>query len=475
MEYLQKKNDDKNIIYLDKLKLIYLNKLSKKYCISGNAHDFVNNKCIKCNIDISKYNFSEKELNELENNIENKNKEKILININKIKKNKKIVNNKNKKIEKFLNKFNNKFIKNSINIILSKFIDKLIILLGPKIKITKDLIYLKDILIIINHNYLGLPLPNPIEKIFNNDFFTIIKNHNLFKKDILYYKDKINNVYVYYDFVTFQYLGYSSDNINIIFIKNNVSLILKYSIKDSILLFGFENKYLNLLHFDNYIVNEELIGKIIRNRINNLKQILIQIQTLIYNIKNHSTNKNNIINEFTQKNKTINLTNKHKKKSIFKNYKYIISNININYNLPKTLEINNNYLNIDNINNLNNNDSKILFYIIYNFNKLLEYNYNIDMGYLLIQIIQFIFNLYYIPYDNYDIRKYDYLLLNDPPNIDENLKIVGFYQELLTLEEIDNPTKKENDYEEQEIKDAFDIDEYEYNDDFDETMDAFET
>ena len=78
--------------------------------------------------------------------------------------------------------------------------------------------------------------------------------------------------------------------------------------------------------------------------------------------------------------------------------------------------------------------------------------------------------------DNYmnfvKVTKDNYMDLNLS---DENLKIVGFYQELLTNEEINNPENQEDKYDEQEIKDAFDIDEYEYNDDFDETMDAFET
>ena len=39
--------------------------------------------------------------------------------------------------------------------------------------------------------------------------------HASFNKDVIYYKDKSNNVYVYYDSITTQYLGYSEDNKNI--------------------------------------------------------------------------------------------------------------------------------------------------------------------------------------------------------------------------------------------------------------------
>ena len=520
-----KPND--NNVYFDKLKKIYLNNLANKYCISGNTHEIINGVCNKCNINLNTYKFSQKEYDELEKNLDDIINNKMITNINKIKKKKDIINKKEDKLNKFFNKLNKKILKTSLNNLISKFIDNLVKLLGSKIKISDNYIYLNETIIIITHNYQGIPLTNPIEKNINDSFFSIIKNHNLLNKDIIYYKDINHNVNVYYDLITLQYLGYSYIGKDIIFIKNNISLIINFSIKDCILLLGLENRYINSYHYSNINNNESyynLFNLIIRERINNLKQILTHTKTIIYNIKNKNTNSLNVItNEFILKFKKLHLQNNTLSQKIFNKSNLILNNVNIDYTLSQfvankiiskkevkqnilqvdnineielendnnnlisnlgnfkdtininTIDNNQNYIDFNEINNLNNNDCKILYYLIDNLSKLLKYNDNIDMAYLCIKIILYLFNLYYIPYSSYTIRKLDYLFLLDPPSIDENLKIVGYYQELLTNEEVNNPDKKEELYDEQEIKDAFDLDEYDYNDDFDETMDAFET
>jgi hypothetical protein len=95
-----------------------------------------------------------------------------------------------------------------------------------------------------------------------------------------------------------------------------------------------------------------------------------------------------------------------------------------------------------------------------------------ELSHLLIKIIRYQFNSYYRPYSNYNIRKFDFLLLNETPYIDETLKTVGHYQELLTKEEIDDPEKKEQEYTNKEESDALDIDDYELDDDIDEAAEA---
>ena len=56
------------------------------------------------------------------------------------------------------------------------------------------------------------------------------------------------------------------------------------------------------------------------------------------------------------------------------------------------------------------------------------------------------------------------------------MKVVGLYQELLTTKEVD--TKKEEDkdknYDAQQATESLDVDDYEVNDDFDESMEAFD-
>jgi hypothetical protein len=487
--------------YLDKLKYINLHKLSKKYCISGENHDIDNyGICSKCKVDINKFEATDKELKLLDKNIDLKTNELILNQINLINE----IKNKNTKIneniKEIISNFNKEYdkikdlkLENYIN----SFVDKLIKILGNKIKVNDKIIYLKETVYIIDHDYLGNPMKNTINILSSDNKIQYAYKHASFDKDVIYYKDKSNNVYVYYDSITMQYLGYSEDNKTIKKNKNNPSLQIELSIKDSIIYLGYENQYYNIYHINKDFqdnlpteLNKEYILKIIRNRINDLKQIIIRTNSIINNIRNsgkilsnYNINEKEIVNEFTKKLKKFNISNG--KDDIFKNFKEILSNIHINYKIPDNfiINLNKNYIDINIINTLNNSDIKLIFYLIDNLNKLLDYNtqpaIESELAHLIIKIIKFLFNMYYRPYFNYNIRKFDYLLLNETVYIDETLRVVGHFQELLTQNEIDDPDKKEEEYSLKEASDAFDIDDYvdeedKKYDDIDNTIEALD-
>jgi len=472
--------------YLDKLKNINITKLSKKYCISGDTHELDSSGiCVKCKVDVNTFKPTDKELKQLDKNLEIKSNDILLGQINKIKENdrkqtklsndiKEIISNFNKEYERITN-FK---LENYVN----TFIDKLIKILGNKIKVNDKVIYLKETSYIIDHDYLGNPIKSSIIILSSDNKIQYVHKHLSFNKDIIYYKDKSNNVYVYYDSITMQYLGYSEDNKHIKKNKNNPSLQVELSIKDSIIYLGYENQYYNVYHVnknfqDNLptVLDKESILNIIRTRINDLKQIIIRAQSMINNIRNggqilsnYSINEKEIVNEFTKKLKKFNISDTKNENNIFENIKYILSNTHINYKIPDNFNINlnKNYIDINIINSLGNTDIKLIFYLIENFNKLLDYNtqpaIESELAHLLVKIIKFLFNMYYRPYFNYNIRKFDYLLLNETPYIDETLKMVGHYQELLTQQEIDDD-KKNKEEDEDNIKnasDALDIDDY---------------
>jgi hypothetical protein len=219
----------------------------------------------------------------------------------------------------------------------------------------------------------------------------------------------------------------------------------------------------------------------------NLKQIIERSQSIIYNIRNggavtsmYNNDEKEIITEFTKKLKKFNVKDADDHNNIFKHQKYITHKLPINYNIPDNIniELNKNYMNVKFINNLNNADSKLLFYYIFNLDRLLSYNtmpvIQSELSYLIIKIIKFSFNSYYRPYSNYMIRKFDYMLINEIPYKDENVKMVGHYMELLSREEIDDPNKKDEKYDDKEAKDSLDIDDYEQDDDIDGTMEALD-
>jgi hypothetical protein len=495
-ELLNDKDNKSSIFYLKKIKLLNLKKISKKYCISGNLHEFENKICSICHIDINKFKPSDEELNQLDKNLDKKINNEAFIHINEmINYNKKIIN-KNKKIDKIINKFlkkYNKKVNNNINKYIDTFIDRLVNLLGLKIKILDQIFYLKDTLYIINHDHFGNSL-NTEFNILSSENKIKIFFHPILKKNVLFYFNKINKVYVYYDNITLQYLGYSYDNKTIKTTKNNATLKIELSLKDNILLLGYDNQYSNIFYINKKYFTKlpekneynEIILKIIRNRIINLKQIILRSQSIINNIKNsgiitsiYNIQEKEIITEFVQKIKNIN-TNKNK--NIFKHNQYILNNMFIDYNInTENFILNDNHFDVLDINSLKNLDIMYIYYLIYNFIKILDYNNNKiienEIALLIIKIIKFSFNLYYKPYSNYNIRKFDFLLLNETPFIDETLKIVGHYQELLSQKEIDDVDIKNDEYDAQEAFESLDIDDYDIDEDIDgraEALDGYE-
>jgi hypothetical protein len=487
--------------YLDKIKLINLKKLSKKYCISGDIHEpDESGKCLKCGVKVNTWEPSDKDLRQLEKNLEIKTNELSIEQINQMRKYNENLKLEEHSIKKILNKLLKRYdteTNNKLDNYVGEFVNRLSKILGSKIKVQDKIIYLKETVFIIDHDYFGNSIKEPFYILSSEDKIYLVNKHPLFNKDVLYYKDKANKVYVYYDSITCQYLGYSEDNKNIKRTRNNASLKIELSIKDCIMYMGYENQYYNIYHVNkDYqkdlpsklgLDTKEIALKIIRNRMNNLKQIIMRAQSIIHNVRNsgevtsiYNIEEKQIVTEFTKKLKKFNIKDETGHNNIFKNFKTIIHNLPVSYNIPDNLnlELNKNYLDVNNINSLSNSDSKLIFYIIFNFNRLLDYNkqpvIESELSHMIIKIIRYLFNLYYRPYSNYHVRRFDFLLINETPYIDETLKIVGHYQELLTQQEIDDPEKKDEAYSVQEAFDSLDIDDYEQDDDIDGTAEALD-
>jgi len=493
--------EDENKIYLQKLRLINLNKLSKKYCISGDFHELNDEGiCSKCGKNPVTAKFTEKELDKMDKNIEEKTYES---NLESFKLMKQYLNDKEEeknKVKSIMDIFNKNYIENTNNKLysfVSDFIDRMIKILGVKIKMKNSLIYLKETLYILDHDYLGNKRKETVYILSSEQKIETYKNHPFYKIDVIYYKDKANNVFVYYDLITLQYLGYSENNKDFKKTKSNASIDIKLSIRDSIMLLGLENKYMNLYHLNSsyqkmktkeILENSNfIINNYIRTRVSNLKQIVSRSLSIINNIKNngrfislYGSEEKALIDEFTKKIKHFK-TDKDDKNSLFEDWKVISNNIGINP-IPENIQINivKNYFDTGSLPQMNNSDNKIIFFLINNFDKLLDYNPQVaiqsEICNLIIQLIMFSFNQYFKPYSNTQIRKFDHILINETPYIDENLKVFGFYQELLNNKEIDDKKEKEKDvnYDAQQAFESIDIDDYEINDDVDESMEALD-
>jgi hypothetical protein len=177
--------------------------------------------------------------------------------------------------------------------------------------------------------------------------------------------------------------------------------------------------------------------------------------------------------------------------SIFKHDVIINHRLVVNYNIPTNIKLKmvGDYIDVTSLNNLNNSDSVMLFYIVFNLNRLLDYNTGTqnfgEITNLVIRIIKYIFNLYYIPYNNNNVRKFDFIIHNKIPYIEdtykleETVRVVGDYNELESIN-VDDKTKEqinEENYDYMEAKTSLDIDDYEKDDDIDgaaEALDGYE-
>jgi hypothetical protein len=509
-----------------------VSKLVKNYCISGEKHDLdmKTNICKKCKInpDINKYKLSD--LKSLDKNLERIKNEKDLLNIKLMEKRYKKKENFFKNVESVLLKLNNKFDKHAkegkyeskmINYI-DKFIKKLENVVGDRIKDETDTIYLDNNQFIIDHDYLGNKIKKPMEILSKDNKIKKIINHEFFKMDVIYYHDKSKSVFVYYNSISLHYLGYSQNNKTFIKVRTKSSLKVKYSIKSMIQLFGFESWYINLASIDKKYIDinikpskkelKNVITDLIYYRISHLKTVVNMVHNIIHQIKFRKVFKeeseyNEIVNSFQKKLKNFIIEDDGKK--IFKNMYYFLSNnqeVDISID---NININHNYIFHKDINKKNQYDTKLIFYLIYNLSKLIDYNESsaikTSLGYLVIRIIKFVFDNNYIKYNLLDIRKFSYYLNNPPAYVNESIKstdhytdilnqteiddlnklnevkdtmgVSGYYNELMTQEDIQNDDNNEREYNMKEEMDSLDIDDNNdnlYGDMDEEQFDSFD-
>ena len=171
------------------------------------------------------------------------------------------------------------------------------------------------------------------------------------------------------------------------------------------------------------------------------------------------------------------MKDKQKSNSIFKNSKIICDQINlIPFNNKIKLEFNNHYLKNSILNDNLNSDSKLIYYIIMNFHRLVDYNelptIQTELAYLIIRLINFSFELYFNE-NSFELRKYETILLSDAPYTNEQVRPIGLYQELI-LGDIEDEVIKEKNYDAEEELNALDIDDYEQDDDIDGNMEALD-
>jgi hypothetical protein len=481
------KENTNSVGIVNKVRLLYLRKLANIHCISGDIHDIdINtNICNKCKINVATHEYKSDELFKLEKNLRKSSDMKAILQLDNIRKYFEKVENRREhdlKIMVVLNQRYDKFTEGKLSNYVDDFIDLLIKNVGTRIKVANKTLYLKDTLYIIRNDYTGNSIKNEIVILSSDDKIMFKDNHFYYKRDVIYYHDKIHGAYVYYDALTKNYLGYTKDNKKFENYRSTQYIEIIHSVRDMLLMIGLEHEYININHIINQKAKEtinhtNIIKQLIRIRCNNLRQIIQRTNSIIEKINNATTEKENpynieefkLISEFRKSLRNFKTTDAEKKAPIFKHLYTITNNASLK-ELPEkaNLNITNEMAETKILNKLNNTDSLLLFYYIYNLNKLVEYNeqpaIRTNLCYMIVKLIQYNYYNYYIPMENSQIRKFDAVLSVDAPYIDESSRVVGYYQELVNVKEIDEEMNKEKEYDMNEEQNALDIDEYDEND-----------
>lgn len=422
------------------------------------------------------------------NNIKNSQKQKY-IKI-KLQEDKIIQDNKKKqeRTEKILNNWESLYKKeNGFPNYLNKFINNLKRIVGMKIQ-TKNLsINLDDDVYIIDHDYLGNNRKDVLKINDSEGLFKIEENNSFFKHPVRYFYDKQSRSYLYYHLISHQYLGYSIDKKRYQKLTPNNYLKINFSVKSMIELLGMTNRYERILDYFNTEPEntKTIVEKVLLNRISRLNNLVFKANSIVYQIKYRklddgiNTKEKNLVEEFTNRISNFNVKNFQGKESVFKNVYHIIDlklkNLNDNYIIKYP-----GYVNSDIFNKIDNIDNNLLFYLLTQFNKLLDYNQNrknqTEIGYMIISIIKYLFESYYSLIYSVEVQKFYYLakLIDNEQMVDERVTFVGMYSELLRQEDMENEELLEKEYDAEQEMNALDIDDYEDGDEneaFDNELD----
>ena len=469
-----------------------LQKLAKKYCASGELHNYIieNEKkcaiCTKCNrLDIEQ--IDKKDMDELNKNI-NKMKEDKELNIEK--------QSKVSGYEKTSSKSNNfineikasygksKEHKEDYYKFIDSFINKIESLLGKDINLHNQNIYLKYDSYTINHDHNGYIIDKPYT--IKDDGNTIIlkKNHAFFKKDVLYYTNNKLQIDTFYDASTKLLLGFKEKNKEFQLSKrNNIYIRVNNSIRSRLKLLGYPAKFINIkdkmeyyigLYKDPVIALKYVISDISRNRIQNLKKFVTDLQRYVYRLAysfdatpiDEQNNPDKFLD--TYKNKLTNLQLRSSKDDKFlKNWRDVKYDLFFEDIFNKTINIDPTSLHLFNedVSLYDYTGNVILYYIVSEMDKLLDVNPDKfikgTLGYLLLDIIVRLHSEVDEERDltNTEIKRFKYVLdIKDEREVEDISGLTeGFYDEYKDPDAEPDEEAKEKAAEDQEEAEALDV------------------
>ncbi len=369
----------------------------------------------------------------------------------------------------FKSEFSNKTY-GTMSTLINNFISLAEELIGPNVNLElgKLPVYLSDTMYIIDHAYDGSVFQEPIILSENENKIVFKENHPFFKTDVFYYTDnRSTQIDVFYHAVTLKLLGYKEKHRDYVLTKkSNNYLQISQSLKDRLLLIGYDTKYIDIgdifmKNTKTYTdVNENyfnILDNLIREHIFKMKSIVDKFASIIYKVKNfiEDTTEEQIFLQTTQHinliinkyNKTIRNLNIGENNKAFDNWNFIrnyLSYEKINWSETNIRVTENLFINSDIINYYDVTSSIIMYYLISQLINIVNSNTErinkINIIQLIIELVNYVFGLYNIDaYKNLmEIKRFNYLLNGSDMLIDLLRKGQGLDQSKQIEDQLDD-------------------------------------
>jgi len=528
LEYVMQQNTtDQDKELSDKFRYIQLQQLAQKYCsIDTQQHNFKFDRnsgtyiCIKCKKP-QDYTYNNKELDHLEKLL---NKKTIDL--------QKLLNTKDnteesaygkKVLQKLETLYQSESPKEKEYSYLNKFVETIQNVVGTDINIGQNT-HFKDNIYVVDHDHLGYPLDTPIYITDKDNKMIFKSNHPFFKTDVLYYTNmKTGRIDVFYDATNFMLLGYKEASKDFTLSRNpNKRLRMNYSIYNKLKLMGYPSQYINIenmkqdyikydekkQHLDLEALYQEIIRDILRQRISNLKKVIYEFQRFINRIKynyitgvqekHESDDKdvpewkrnsqeeeaeaesviNQIIKKYHKKLSNVNLSDSKNEHKVFKHWKVIAEELFTNDISDINIRFDKKLISAEYLNTIDNSSRILLYYIITEMHKLIDYNSNkfikTNLVNFYLEFINIIFDMFNNEniINNFEVKKFLYMLkssfyLHELEQNSMSVMSTDFYGEYKdpdekvqdVLEGDDDPNdKNKNKTDDKEEADALDID-----------------
>ena len=481
---------------------IQLSKHAKKYCKSGKLHNFIYSNDTKCTLCVNcdfamKDKIPTKALDQLQLNL-TRMQDKIAEEEKEIKDKKQSIKSSIKTREdKIISELKSNFAKTKTHKEdYLNFVDKFIVTIentiGKETNIHGQDIFLRHDVFIVDHDHNGYSLPKKFMIKESEKKIQYRKQHQHFNKDIIFYRNNKLQTDIFYDANSFLLLGYREKNKEYQEPKQVAFLRVNYSIMNRLKLLGYRNKLTNISEDKEIFLADKtnpteaqeqkalkkIIGKVSRDRIQNLKKTITDIQRYLYRIKyNYDLDENTFLNQYVKVlNKKMSIKDE-KKKKVFGKWKYVKYGLFYKSLDSKTvnMDLKSDYIEATEINQYDYHGNLILYYIVDQLSKLIEINTDKFVRQKVTFFIVDMINEMHGQYNeeniikNFNIRRFTHIVNSRIETLDIEQKghgleteTVGFYGEVkdpdaeVTSEEVDNIIDNREELEAIDMEDSLD-------------------